>query len=72
LNAPYTAVQHAKGAARCPTARSFFDRLGRTKSALQLGRRVSPTFADQMLGYVAQYEKTRASVQGAYKCQPPL
>jgi len=72
LSGPYGEVQHAKGAARCPTARSFFDRLGRTKSALQLGRRVSPAFADQMLGYVAQYEKTRASVQGAYKCRPPL
>ncbi len=72
LTAPYGDVQHAKGKARCPTARSFFDRLARTKSALQLGKRVSPVFAEQMLGYVAQYEKTRASVQGAYKCQPPL
>jgi len=72
LNAPYGDVQHAKGGARCPTARSFFDRLARTKSALQLGRRVSPGFADQMLGYVAQYEKTKVSVQGAYKCNPPL
>ena len=72
LTAPYGEVQHAKGKARCPTARSFFDRLARTKSALQLGKRVSPVFAEQMLGYVAQYEKAKASVQGAYKCQPPL
>jgi tetratricopeptide (TPR) repeat protein len=72
LGGPYGEVQHAKGAARCPTARSFFDRLARTKSALLLGRRVSPGFADQMLGYVAQYEKTKPSVQGAYKCRPPL
>ncbi|HLZ45200.1 MAG TPA: hypothetical protein VKQ05_05935 [Gemmatimonadales bacterium] len=72
LNGPYQAMTKAKGAARCPDARAVFDRLARTKTALQLGRRVSPPFADQMLGYVAQYEKAKTSVQAAFKCKPPL
>jgi len=72
LNGPYQDMTKAKGAARCPQARAVFDRLARTKGALQLGRRVSPGFADQMLGYVAQYERAKPSVQNAYKCKPPL
>jgi len=72
LNVPYQEMTKAKGAARCVQARAFFDRLARTKSTLLLGRRVSPPFADQMLGYVAQYEKTKPSVQAAFKCKPPL
>jgi Tfp pilus assembly protein PilF len=72
LNPPYQEMSKAKGAARCPLARAFYDRLGRTKSALLLGRRVSPPFADQMLGYVTQYEKTKPGVQAAFKCKPPL
>lgn len=72
LTAPFQEVRNAKGAQRCPKARTFFDRLARTKQALQLGRRVHPPTADQMLGFVAQYEKARASVQAAYKCSPPL
>jgi tetratricopeptide (TPR) repeat protein len=72
LNPPYQEMTKAKGAARCVLAHAFFDRLARTKSALLLGRRVSPPFADQMLGYVGQYEKAKASVQAAYKCKPSL
>ena len=72
LNGPYQDMTKAKGAARCPLARAVFDRLTRTKSALLLGRRISPPFGDQMLGYVAQYEKAKPSVQGAFKCKPPL
>jgi tetratricopeptide (TPR) repeat protein len=72
LSGPYQEMSKAKGAARCPQARAVFDRVTRTKAALLLGRRVSPPFADQMLGYVVQYEKAKQSVQAAYKCKPPL
>jgi tetratricopeptide (TPR) repeat protein len=72
LNGPYQEMTKAKGAARCPMAREVFDRLTRTKAALQLGRRVHPPTADQMLGFVAQYEKAKPSVQNAFKCKPPL
>src|SRR5258708_14770477 len=67
LNAPYTAVQHAKGAARCPTARSFFGRLRRTKSALQLRRRVSPGFARHIRRFHPRHDKTRASAHSPYE-----
>ena len=72
LNGPYQAMTKAKGASRCPEARAVFDRLARTKAALQLGRRVHPPTADQMLGFVAQYERAKPSVQNAFKCRPPL
>jgi tetratricopeptide (TPR) repeat protein len=72
LAKPYKDMTEAKGAARCPAARAVFDRLSRTKAALQLGRRVHPPTADQMLNFVAQYEKAKASVQNAFKCKPPL
>ena len=72
LNGPYQEMTKAKGAARCPDARAVFDRLARTKAALLLGRRVHPPTADQMLGFVAQYERAKASVQNAFKCKPPL
>jgi tetratricopeptide (TPR) repeat protein/TolB-like protein len=72
LQAPYKAMTEAKGNARCPAARSVFDRLTRTKAALQLGRRVHPPTADQMLGFVTQYERAKPQVQRAYKCSPAL
>lgn len=72
LAKPYKEMTEAKGAARCPLARVVFDRLIRTKASLQLGRRVHPPTADQMLNFVAQYEKAKPSVQRAYKCSPPL
>jgi tetratricopeptide (TPR) repeat protein len=72
LNGPYTAMTKAKGPNRCVEAHTVFDRLARTKAALLLGRRVHPPTADQMLGFVAQYEKAKSSVQAAFKCRPPL
>ncbi len=72
LSEPYQRMTKAKGASRCPEARTVFDRLTRTKSALLLGRRVHPPTADQMLGFVAQYERAKPSVQNAFKCRPPL
>ena len=72
LNGPYQEMTKAKGASRCIDARNVFDRLTRTKTALLLGRRVHPPTADQMLGFVAQYERAKPSVQAAFKCKPPL
>ena len=72
LNGPYQEMTKAKGASRCPQAHAVFDRLTRTKNALLLGRRVHPPTADQMLGFVAQYERAKPSVQNAFKCKPPL
>jgi hypothetical protein len=54
---------------RCDKAKAVFGRLDRTKAALTLGRRVHPPTADQMLGFVAQYEKARAQVIAAFKCR---
>lgn len=72
LNGPYQKMTKETGNARCPAARDVFDRLTRTKAALELGRRVHPPTADQMLNFVAQYEKAKTSVQRAFKCRPPL
>jgi tetratricopeptide (TPR) repeat protein len=72
LAGPYKNMTEVKGAARCPAARTVFDRLTRTKQALQLGRRVHPPTADQMLGFVGQYEKAKPQVQKAYKCSPAI
>lgn len=68
----YEKMTKLKGAARCPGAREVFDRLTRTKQALQLGRRVHPPTADQMLGFVGRYEQAKPQVQRSFKCSPPL
>jgi len=72
LQPVYQAMSVAKGAARCPAARAVFERLSRSKASLQLGRRVHPPTADQMLGFVKQYEAAKPQVQKAFKCSPPL
>jgi len=72
LNRPYQEMTKLKGGARCPGARDVFERLSRTKASLQLGRRVHPPTADQMLGFVRQYEAAKPQVQKAFKCSPPL
>ncbi len=72
LTGPYTKMTKAKGPERCTEARSVFDRLSKTKAAMLLGRRVHPPTADQMLNFVAQYEKAKPSVQAAFKCRPAL
>lgn len=69
---PYEAMTKLKGAARCPGARDVFDRLTRTRQALQVGRRVHQPTADQMLGFVARYEQAKPQVQRSFKCSPPL
>jgi hypothetical protein len=71
LSKPYQAVTVLKPSdpLRCEKAKAIFDRLDRTRAALTLGRRVHPPTADQMLGFVAQYEKARESVRRAFKCR---
>lgn len=53
---------------RCDRARALKERLSRTKASLQLGRRVHPPTADQMLGFVSQYEKALPQMGRAFKC----
>ena len=71
LNKPYQEMTKLKPSdrQRCEKAKAIFDRLDRAKAALTLGRRVHPPTADQMLGFVAQYEKARQSVKDAFKCR---
>jgi len=71
LNKPYQAMTQLKPSdkQRCDKAKAIFDRLERTKTALLLGRRVHPPTADQMLGFVAQYEKAKDQVRQAFKCR---
>jgi len=72
LAQPYKEMTTAPKARRCEEARAVFERLERTKRALQVGRRVHPPTADQMLGFVAQYEKAKDQVQKSFKCSPSL
>lgn len=71
LNRPYQEMTKLKASdrQRCDKAKAIFDRLDRTKASLTLGRRIHPPTADQMLGFVAQYEKARAQVRAAFKCR---
>lgn len=70
LNKPYQEVSKLKPANRdrCDRAKGLYDRIVRTKGALTLGRRVHPPTADQMLGFVGQYEKAIPQVRRAFKC----
>ena len=54
--------------ARCQQYRELQDRLQRTKAALTLGTRVHPPTAQQMLGFVGQYEKALPQMGRAFKC----
>jgi hypothetical protein len=72
LNPEYQRMTKAPKGTRCADAHAVFDRLERTRTALQLGRRIHPPTADQMLGFVAQYEKAKPNVQAAWKCKPPV
>jgi len=71
INQAYQAMTKLKASDRdrCDKAKAIFDRLARAKGALTLGRRVHPPTADQMLGFVAQYEKPKSQVIAAFKCR---
>jgi hypothetical protein len=53
---------------RCQQYRELRDRLDRTKSAMTLGRRVHPPTAQQMLGFIDQYDKALPQMGRAFKC----
>lgn len=74
LSKPFNEVRTMKGssAVKCKAARDLFDRVSRIGTALQIGRRVHPPTADQMSGYVTQYERTKPQFQAAFKCSPAL
>ncbi len=71
LNKPFQEMTKLKASDRnrCDKAKAIFDRLDRSKAGLTLGRRVHPPTADQMLGFVAQYEKARGPVRDSFKCR---
>ena len=71
LSKPYQEMTKLKASdpLRCEKAKAIFDRLDRTRTTLTLGRRVHPPTADQMLGFVRQYEQARESVRRAFKCR---
>ena len=53
---------------RCQQYRELQDRLQRTRTAMTLGTRVHPPTAQQMLGFIAQYEKALPQMGKAFKC----
>jgi tetratricopeptide (TPR) repeat protein len=53
---------------RCQQYRELLTRLERTKSAMTLGTRVHPPTANQMLGFIGQYEKALPQMGKAFKC----
>jgi Tfp pilus assembly protein PilF len=53
---------------RCQQYRELEDRLDRTKAAMTLGARVHPPTAQQMLGFIGQYEKALPQMGRAFKC----
>ncbi|HET9387539.1 MAG TPA: hypothetical protein VFO67_20555 [Gemmatimonadales bacterium] len=53
---------------RCQEYRALQDRLQRTKVAMTLGMRVHPPTAQQMLGFIGQYEKALPQMGKAFKC----
>lgn len=71
LGKPYKDMTELKASdrSRCDKAEAIFDRLDRTKAALTLGRRIHPSTADQMLGFVRQYEQAKPQVIRAFKCR---
>jgi tetratricopeptide (TPR) repeat protein len=52
----------------CARAKEFFDRIKRTRTALERGRSVHEPTAAQMLRAVAQYEGAMPSVKQAFQC----
>jgi tetratricopeptide (TPR) repeat protein len=66
LRDPFQVMTKSKS---CEQAKVINDRLMRTRATLTLGRRVHPPTADQMLGFVAQYEAPMPQVKKAFKCR---
>ena len=53
---------------RCQQYKELQDRLQRTRTAMTLGTRVHPPTANQMLGFIGQYEKALPQMGKAFKC----
>jgi tetratricopeptide (TPR) repeat protein len=53
----------------CERAKEMNDRIERTKSAMQVGARVSPNLAQQMLGILAKYTQNIAAVKRSFRCR---
>jgi tetratricopeptide (TPR) repeat protein len=53
---------------RCEQYGALKNRLERTKDAMTLGTRVHPPTAQQMLGFIGQYEKALPQMGKAFKC----
>ena len=52
----------------CPEAKPINEQLAKTRTALLLGRRVSPQLVDQLLTGLGKYEAVMPQVKKAYKC----
>jgi len=52
----------------CTDAKEINDRLVRTREALVLGSRVSPSFANTMLQNLAKFEAVMPQVKKQFKC----
>jgi hypothetical protein len=52
----------------CAEAKPINDQLIKTRTALLLGRRVSPQLVDQLLTGLGKYEAVMPQVKKAYKC----
>jgi tetratricopeptide (TPR) repeat protein len=65
IGKPYADMIKSKS---CAKAKEIYDRLQRAKAALQLGGRVAPSVAIQMLGFIAQYEANMPKVKQAFHC----
>ena len=65
LGGPYKDMTEHKS---CSEAKEINERIGKTRDALFLGGKVSPTFAQQMLGILDKYAKAMPQVKAAFKC----
>jgi len=66
LQEPYKKMVASKS---CTDAKEINDRLVRTREALVLGSRVSPSFANTMLQNLAKFEAVMPQVKKQFKCR---
>jgi hypothetical protein len=65
IGKPYQDMIKSK---KCSEAKDINDWLQRAKAALLLGRRVAPSVANQMLGFLGKYEANMPKVKQAFHC----
>ncbi|HYS21544.1 MAG TPA: hypothetical protein VEO73_10695 [Gemmatimonadales bacterium] len=65
IGKPYQDMVKSK---KCSEAKDINDWLQRAKAALLLGRRVAPSVANQMLGFLGKYEANMPKVKQAFHC----